>query len=135
MDTITVDVWLYGALARYGGAASRGSYANLAVRLPAGSTLSDLLAQLGLPTEERGITFIDGNLSALPGVQPDLAHVLADGSRIGICDPKSMWPFQYRHGAAMVSELARALDGWGLRPPRAGEDPNRKGAKTQRDEG
>lgn len=120
METITVDVWLYGALARYGGDANQGSYANLAVRLPVGSRMADLLAYLGLPAGERGITFINGNLSALPGVQPDLGHVLAEGDRIGLFDPKSMWPFQYRHGAAMVDELARALDDWGLRPPGPG---------------
>ncbi len=119
MGEITVDVWLYGALARYGGEAAQPGYANLAIGLPAGSTMAGLLARLGLPTEERGFTFIGGNLSAMPGVQPDLDHVLADGDRIGIFDPKSMWPFQYRHGAAMIDEMAKALDGWGLRPPSA----------------
>ncbi|HOG48037.1 MAG TPA: MoaD/ThiS family protein [Anaerolineae bacterium] len=117
MGDITVDVWLYGALARYGGDADQGSYANLAVRLPAGSTVADLLAHLHLPTGERGFSFISGNISALPGVQPDLGHILVDGDRIGLFDPKSMWPFQYRHGAAMIDEMARALDDWGLRPP------------------
>ncbi len=116
MGDITVDVWLYGALARYGSSADRGGYANLAVRLPAGSTMADLLAYLQLPTGERGFTFVNGNLSALPGVQPDLAHTLGDGDRIGLFDPKSMWPFQYRQGAAMIDEMARALDDWGLHP-------------------
>ncbi len=114
MATITLDVWLYGALARYGGEADRGSYAHLAPCLPTGSTVADLLAHLGLPTSERGFTFINGHLSALPGVQPDLGHALADGDRIGIFDPKSMWPFQYRHGAAMIDEMKSALDEWGV---------------------
>ncbi len=117
MSTVTLDVWLYGALARYGAEASEGSFANLALRLPAGSTVADLLARLGLPSEERGISFINGNLSALPGVQPDLGHVLADGDRVALFDLKSMWPFQYRHGAAMIDEMRRALDDWGLRLP------------------
>lgn len=135
MGTITVDVWLYGALARYGGDAGQRSYANLAVRLPEGSTLGDLLARLGLPTQERGITFIDGNLSALPGVQPDLHHILAEGARVGLFDRKSMWPFQYRQGAATLDELAEALDDWGLRPPQSRGNDHRKGAETQSHEG
>nr|MBC7245101.1 MoaD/ThiS family protein [Chloroflexota bacterium] len=104
-----VDVWLYGALARYGGDANQGSFAHLEVRLPAGSTMSDLLARLGMPTEERGITFISGQLSAMPGLQPDLGHVLHDGDRVGLFDLKSMWPFQYRHGAMMTAEMAAAM--------------------------
>jgi len=109
MPGIGVDVWLYGQLARYGGDADQGSFANVQVSLPEGSTVADLLALLGTPTEERGITFINGQLSAMPGLQPDLVHVLYDGDRIGIFHLKSMWPFQYRDGAAMVAEMARAM--------------------------
>ena len=109
MPDIAVDVWLYGALKRYGGEAEQGSFANLQVRLPEGSTMADMLSNLGMPTEERGITFINGQLSAMPGLQPDLNHVLCDGNRIGLFDLKSMWPFQYRHGAAMTEEMNRAL--------------------------
>ena len=109
MADITLDVWLYGVLARYAGDASQGSYANLKLRLPAGSTVADLLVWLNLPTAERGITFINGQLSAMPGLQPDLGHVLADADRVAFFDPTSMWPFQYRHGAAMIPEMARAM--------------------------
>jgi hypothetical protein len=77
--------------------------------LPEGSTVRDLLAYLNMPTEERGITFINGNLSAMPGLQPDLGHVLNDGDRVAFFDPRSMWPFQYRHGAALTSEMADAM--------------------------
>jgi sulfur carrier protein ThiS len=105
MDTITVDVWLYGPLARYGGDTARPSYAHLPVELPAGSTMQDLLRHLALPAEERGITFINGDLSALPGRQPDLQHPLADGDRVAFFHLKSMWPYQYRHGAAQTPEL------------------------------
>ena len=52
MDEITIDVWLYGPLAEYGGEANAGSFANLPVTLPTGSTVADLLARLGLPTAE-----------------------------------------------------------------------------------
>jgi len=109
MSDIAVDVWLYGALKRYGGEAEQGSFANLQVHLPEGNTMADLLSNLGMPTEERGITFINGQLSAMPGLQPDLNHILCDGNRIGLFDLKSMWPFQYRHGAAMTEEMNRAL--------------------------
>jgi len=109
VSDISVDVWIYGALAKYGGKADQGSYANLQLQLPTGSTMKDLLQMVGLPTEERGITFISGQLSAMPGLQPDLGHVLKDGDRVAFFDPKSMWPFQYRHGVAMVGEMSSAL--------------------------
>ncbi len=111
MAGIALDVWLYGALACYGGGTEQGSFANIQMRLPEGSTMADLLAHLRMPTEERGITFINGRLSAMPGLQPDLGHLLRDGDRVGLFDLKSMWPFQYRHGAMLTDEMARAMDG------------------------
>jgi molybdopterin converting factor small subunit len=110
METITVDVWLYGPLARYGGEAAGKSHANLQIELPAGSCIRDLLARLELPTEERGITFINGDLSAMPGLQPDLDHPLTEGDRVAFFHLKSMWPAQYRDGAALAPGLARAMD-------------------------
>jgi hypothetical protein len=104
-----VDVWLYGALARHGSQAAKGSFANVRIVLPEGSTMADLLERLALPSEARGITFINGQLSAMPGLQPDLGHVLHDGDRVGFFDLKSMWPFQYRHGGAMTDEMERAM--------------------------
>jgi len=109
MNDITIDVWLYGVLARYGGAGTQSSFSNLQVGMAEGGTVADLLSRLGLPTEERGITFINGQLSAMSGLQPDLGHVLRDGDRVGIFDPKSMWPFQYRHGATITEEMAKAM--------------------------
>jgi len=106
---ISIDVWLYGELARYAGEHSQGSYANLSVKLSEGSTLRDLLACLQMPTEERGITFINGQLSALPGKQPDMDHPLEDGNRVALFHLRSMWPFQYRFGVAMVDEMSAAL--------------------------
>jgi len=106
---IVVDVWLYGTLAHYGGEADQGSFANLQVSLPNASTIADLLARLPMPTRARGITFINGQLSAMPGLQPDLGHTLCDGDRVAFFDPKSMWPFQYRHGAMMTEEMAHAM--------------------------
>ena len=106
---IVIDTWLYGPLAHYGGEADRGSYANPQVRLAEGSTMRDLLAQLNMPTEERGITFINGDLSAMPGLQPDLDHTLHDSDRVAFFHLKSMWPFQYRHGVAAIPEMTDAM--------------------------
>lgn len=109
MAEIHLDVWLYGRLARYAGEGAGSGYANVKLSLPAGSTMRRLLEHFGIPAEERGITFINGQLSAMPGLQPDLDHVLQDGDRVGIFDLSSMWPFQYRHGAVMTEEMQKAL--------------------------
>ena len=109
MNEILVDVWLYGELARYGGEVYRGSHANPKVRLAEGGTIRDLLAFLQMPTEERGISFINGELSAMPNMQPDLDHPLKDKDRVAFFDLHSMWPFQYRHGIPMVAEMSEAM--------------------------
>jgi hypothetical protein len=106
---IVLDVWLYGNLARYGGQANRGSFANPQIRLPEGSTMQDLLEQLQLPSEERGITFINGELSAMPNMQPDLDHPLRDKDRVALFHLRSMWPFQYRFGIKMADEMSDAM--------------------------
>ena len=106
---IHVEVWLYGPIARYAGEQSRGSYAELHLELPAGSTMQDLLERLGLPPEEKGITFVNGNLAALPGLDTDRDLVLQDGDRVGISHRQSMWPFQYRSGAALTPQLQDAF--------------------------
>lgn len=109
MDTIRVEVWLYGPIARYAGDQSRGSHASLNLEMPTGSTMQDLLEQIGLPSEERGITFVNGKLAALPGLQADLDLLLEDGDRVGISHRRSMWPFQYRFGANLTSEIQESF--------------------------
>jgi hypothetical protein len=109
LKNITIDIWLYGPLAKYGKEADQGSFAHLTVTLPPGSQMTDLLNYLGLPNEERGITFINGQLSAMPGLKPDLKHILQDGDRVGIFHTKSMWPFQYRHGVKATPEMESAM--------------------------
>jgi hypothetical protein len=112
---IKIDTWLYGELSQYSGEANQGSFANIQVSLDAGNTVRDLLTKLTLPTEKRGITFINGNLSALPGLQPDLDHVLNNGDRVAFFHLRSMWPYQYRSGAAITGELSAALEARGSR--------------------
>lgn len=109
MDNIVLDVWLYGELARFGGDQEQKVSANLQVALQPGSTVRDLLAYLEMPTEERGITFINGELSAMPGLQPDLGHALKDGDRVAFFHLRSMWPFQYRFGIPMIDEMTDSL--------------------------
>ncbi len=109
MDNIVLDVWLYGELARLGGDQEQKVSANLQVALQPGSTVRDLLAYLEMPTEERGITFINGELSAMPGLQPDLGHALKDGDRVAFFHLRSMWPFQYRFGIPMIDEMTDSL--------------------------
>ncbi|RPI83963.1 MAG: MoaD/ThiS family protein [Chloroflexi bacterium] len=109
IERIHIDVWLYGPLARYGGDPSQKVFANLPVELAEDSTVSDLLSYLQMPSKERGITFINGELSALPDVQPDLDKVLNDGDRVAFFHLQSMWPFQYRLGAPAIEEIQSGL--------------------------
>ena len=109
MKDIPVDIYLYGELAGYGGETASYGFATLKIKLKEKSTIRDLLNHLGIPTEKRGITFINGELSAMPGLQPDLDHTMKDNDRVAFFDLKSMWPFQYRHGAMMINEMAQAL--------------------------
>lgn len=105
-----IDVWLYGVLSLYASDKAQKGFASVELDLPSEARVSDLLKILNMPSEERGITFINGNLSALPGLQPDLDQELKDGDRISFFDHRSMWPFQYRHGAAMASGLNNVLN-------------------------
>ena len=130
MAEIHIDTWLYGVLASHAGDPNEHTFANPQVTLPEGSLLSDLLASLGIKTEERGITFINGDLSAMPGMQPDLHHPLREGDRVAFFHLQSMWPFQYRHGVAMIDEMQQALnasDDGGLRHAYQKTDEGPKG--------
>ena len=41
----------------------------------------------------------------MPGRQPDLDNSLQDGDRVAFFHLNSMWPYQYRHGAALGEGL------------------------------
>jgi hypothetical protein len=113
-----IDVWLYGPLAKYGGDQSQGAFAHLYVELPAEAKMKDLLEVLGLPQEEKGITFINSILADMPGLSADLECMLKDGDHVGIFSSTHMWPYQYRSGAHVTPELEQILrerDDSGLR--------------------
>lgn len=110
MTEIHIDTWLYGILATHAGDPKNKTFANVQVPLPEGSMIRDLLAFLNMDTTERGITFINGDLSAMPGMQPDLEHLLKDGDRVALFHLQSMWPFQYRHGIGMINEMQTAIN-------------------------
>lgn len=112
-----IDVWLYGPLAKYAGEQGAPGHGHLVVELPDGSTMRDLMARIGLPLDEKAMTFVNGNLTDTPGLFADLQRVLVDGDRVAFFHRKSMWPFQYRFGAAIGAELKdamRGLEGGGI---------------------
>lgn len=106
---VTLDLCLYGSLAQYGGEAAQSFYAQLRPAVPPGTTMRDLLASLGIPLEEKGITFVNAVLTDMPGLHADLDLVLQDGDHIGIFSQTYMWPYQYRFGVRMNPELEEAL--------------------------
>jgi hypothetical protein len=106
---IELDVWLYGPMAKYAAEQSRGSHAHLTLPLAEGSTMRVLLSRLGIPSDAKGITFVNGDLTDTPGLGADLDRELKDGDRVAFFHELSMWPFQYRFGAAMGAELKEAM--------------------------
>jgi len=115
---IGVEVWLYGPLSKYATGGDPRAYAQLRLEFPDGSRMRDLLARLGMPLKEKGITFVNGQLTDMPGLAADLERELHDGDRIALFHDRSMWPFQYRFGASVSSELNQAMlrrDGGAIR--------------------
>jgi sulfur-carrier protein len=108
-DLIIVEVLLYGALSDYGGKDKQYGHAHLHLVLQPGSTIQDLLNQLEMPSEVRGVTFINSKLSAMPGLPADLRIQLNSGDRVAFFHPLSMWPYQYRSGVPLTEELQAAM--------------------------
>jgi hypothetical protein len=104
--SVTVEVVLYGSLAKYGG----GTHvAQLRLDLNSDTQMKELLGRLKVPAKERGFTFINAVLCAMPGLQPDLDLHLKDGDHVGIFSTTHMWPYQYRDGIRMTEELKEAM--------------------------
>lgn len=113
-NEISIEIWLYGPISKYANEVDEAvvqkrtvapSHAHLYLQLPEGSRVQDLLDHLDLPPEAKGITFINGKLAAMPGVDADREVTLHDGDRVGISHHRSMWPFQYRFGASLDEKL------------------------------
>ncbi len=106
---IKLDVWLYGALSRHVPQEGRVGHSELHLEVPEGTRMRDVLERIGLPIDEKGITFVNGQLTDLPGVGADLDLEMHDGDRVGLFDERSMWPFQYRFGASTNPALMAAM--------------------------
>lgn len=109
MNSVTVNVRLYGELSHYGNTMNdKGSYSTSNVKLSKGSTIKDLMDYLLMCTHERGFTFINEKMSALPNVQPDLDYRLQDGDWI-LFFPVKMLPTQLHFDIKMTDEMTRTM--------------------------
>ena len=109
MADITVSVTLFGELVCYGNRTKTGSCATLDVKLPEGSALKDLLDYLLMCTHERGITYINGLVSAMPALQPDLDYTLQKNDHITLLPAQKIWQFQQRSSSSMTAKMSAAL--------------------------
>jgi hypothetical protein len=62
-----------------------------------------------MPVGDKGLTFVNGRLTDMPGLAADLGTELVDGDRVAFFHERSMWPFQYRFGASISPELNEAM--------------------------
>src|SRR6266498_4464664 len=119
MNSITVHVRLYGELSSYGNSKHHtdnpDDHSNNHVKLASGIMLKDLLDHLLMCTKERGFTFINEKMSAMPDVQPDLDYVLQDGDQI-LFFPLKILPTQLHFDIGITDKMTRTV--------RADEDLN-----------
>jgi hypothetical protein len=109
MSSITVTVRLYGALSCYGKAIPHGeNYSIVNVQLPVGSRLQDLLDVLLMCTKERGFTFINEKMSAMPDVQPDLDYQLQENDQV-LFFPLKMLPTRFQFDMKMTDKMTRTV--------------------------
>lgn len=104
--SITVDVALYGPLARHLGGRH---VAQRDVQLEPGARVGDLLEYLGIAAEEKGFVFLNAVLCDVPGLDVSRGEPLHDGDHIGIFSKRHMWPYQYRDGVKMSAALTEAM--------------------------
>jgi hypothetical protein len=106
MPSTTIDVALYGHIAKYGG----GTHvAQLKVELPPEAGVGDLLEKLGVAAREKGYIFINAVLADMPGLDVARLEALHDGDHVGIFSISRMWPYQYRDGFPMTERLAEEV--------------------------
>jgi hypothetical protein len=109
MSCITVRVQLYGELSCYGKSIQHGEkYSTISAQLPLGSTLQDLLDILLMCTNERGFTFINEKVSAMPNTQPDLDYQLQDNDHI-LFFPLKMIPTHLQFDIKMTDKMTRTV--------------------------
>lgn len=109
MAEITVSITLFGELVCYGNQTKPASYTTFDVKLPVGSALKDLLAYLLMCTNERGITYINGLVSAMPDIQPDLDYVLQKNDHVAMLPAQKVWQIQQRSSLLMTAQMSAAL--------------------------
>jgi len=106
MPNVTVNVSLYGSIARY----ANGKYvAQFNLQLEPDTYKSKLLATLGIPENERGYVFINSVLCDAPGLTTESDTPFKEGDHIGIFAIDYMWPYQYRDGVRMSEGLKKAM--------------------------
>ena len=116
MRPLHICVRLYGELSRYGNVLHHeGKYSTTNVQLPVGSRLKHLMDYLLMCTNERGFTFINEEMSAMPDLQPDLDYVLKDGDKV-LFFPRKMLPLHLHFDIKMTDKVTRTV--------RADEDMN-----------
>jgi hypothetical protein len=109
LESLTVDVRLYGELSCYAKSNHHtGNYSNINARLPLGSTLKDLMDDLLMCTSERGFTFINEKMSAMPNAQSDLDYRLQDGDRV-IFFPFKTAPNQLHFDMKLTDRMKRIV--------------------------
>jgi hypothetical protein len=106
MQSIKVNVSLYGSIARFG---NGRHVAQVDVSLEPGARVPQLLAQLHIPEAERGYLFINAMLCEVPGLATAPGEPLHDGDHVGIFSTDRLWPYQYRDGVRMSEDLKEAL--------------------------
>jgi len=108
--TNTIEVALYGPLARLGG----GKHiAVIDVELQQKSRMKDLYNYLNINQEETSYIFINAVLCDVPGLNASQEEELHDGDHVGIFSLGYMWPYQYRHGMPMTKSLEEAMGKYG----------------------
>jgi len=106
LNTIHVNVSLYGSIAKYFG----GTHVAMkVVEIPENACKADLLQKIGIPDNERGYLFINAVLCDVPGLNTGEGQLLHDGDHLGIFSIDRIWPYQYRDGVNMSPELVTAL--------------------------
>jgi len=107
MPSITVNVSLYGAIAKYAGG---HHVAQAEIVLDGNSNIGDLLDKLTISAEEKGYIFKNAVLCDVPGFDAARDELLCEGDHVGIFSIQHMWPYQYRDGVRMSEALTRALN-------------------------